>query len=119
MSAEKKVKDIAASVRARLLNIARQNHIDFNRVLLIYFQQCFIDRLAKSNYKEKFILKGGLLFYEVEPLVARPTKDIDFLGRSILNQPEEIEKAIREIVSIKLPDGVIFFSTEYSLGGDC
>ena len=109
MRPERNIKNIAASVRARLLNIARQYHIDFNRVILIYFQQCFLNRLAFSKYKENFILKGGLLFYGVEPLVSRPTKDIDFLGRDILNQPEKIEEAIREIAAIDLPDGVKFF----------
>jgi hypothetical protein len=110
MSPKKEVKDIAASVRVRLLNLARQHQIDFNRALLIYFQQCFINRLTRSKYKEKFILKGGLLFYGIEPLVARPTKDIDLLGRKILNQPAVIEATIREIASIKVSDGVNFFS---------
>jgi len=110
MSPKKNIKDMAASVRARLLNIARQNNIDFNRVLLIYFQQCFLDRLAHSTYNEKFILKGGLLFYSVEPLVARPTKDIDFLGRDISNKPEIVEAAIREIATMALPDGVTFLA---------
>jgi len=108
MSPGREIKDLAASVRARLLNITRQHHIDFNRVLLIYFQQCFLERLANSRYREQFILKGGLLFYGVEPLVARPTKDIDFLGEGILNQPDKIEAVIREILAIELPDGVTF-----------
>ena len=108
MSPKKKIKDIAASVRARLLNIARRHHIDFNRVLLIYFQQCFLDRLAHSKYKDKFILKGGLLFYGVEPLLSRPTRDMDFLGRAIANQPAEIEKVVKEISMVQLQDGVHF-----------
>jgi len=62
MSTGREIKDMASSVRARLLNIARQHNIDFNRILLIYFQQCFLERLVNSRYKEQFILKGGLLF---------------------------------------------------------
>jgi len=108
MSARRVIKNLEASIRARLLNLAKQHRIDFNRVLLMYFQQCFLERLANSEYRRKFILKGGLLFYGVEPLVARPTKDIDFLGEDIINQPEEIEAAIREIAAIELPDGVKF-----------
>ena len=109
MSPEKQIKNLAASVRARLLNIAKDHRIDFNRVLLLYLQQCFLERLAHSKYRGKFILKGGLLFYGVEPLIARPTRDIDFLGKGILNKPQEIEAAIREIVLIDVPDGVQFF----------
>lgn len=110
MNAEKEIKNLGASVRARLLNIARQHHIDFNRILLMYFQQCFLNRLVHSKYKKQFILKGGLLFYGLDSLIARPTKDIDLLGRGILNQPDKIEKLIREILTIKLPDGVTFLT---------
>ncbi len=109
MSSAREIKNMAASVRARLLNLARRHHIDFNRILLFYFQQCFLNRLANSKYKDRFILKGGLLFHGVEPLIARPTKDIDLLGRKIGNKQETVEAAIREIVSIKLDDGVVFF----------
>ena len=112
MSTGKEIKDMAASIRARLLKIARQLNIDFNRVLLIYLQQCFLDRLARSRYKEQFILKGGLLFYGVEPLIARPTRDMDFLGKNVLNQPGRIEAAIREILTIELPDGVTFLTQD-------
>ena len=108
MSPQREIRDVAASVRARLLNIARQHHIDFNRVLLIYLQQCFLERLANSRYKDKFILKGGLLFYGVEQLVARPTKDIDLLGRGIVNQPDKVEAVMQEILAVELPDGVRF-----------
>lgn len=108
MSHKKTIKNIAASIRARLLNVAKRHNIDFNRMLLIYFQQCFLDRLANSTYSDKFILKGGLLFYGVQPITARSTKDIDFLGRGILNQPEKIKEVILEIIAIKLNDGVIF-----------
>ena len=81
---------------------------------MIYFQQCFLDRLAHSRYREKFILKGGLLFYGIESLVARPTKDIDFLGRGMANQPDKIEAAIRDILAIEMPDGVTFFAENMS-----
>ncbi len=115
MSPKSPVKDLSASVRARLLNMARRQQIDFNRLLLLYFQQCFLDRLAHSKYKEKFILKGGLLFYGIEPLLSRPTKDIDLLGRGILNEPEAIAAAVREMVAKELPDGVTFFPKNVGL----
>ena len=108
MSSNKQKKNIAASIRARLLNIAKQHNIDFNRILLLYFQQCFLARLEKSVHKDKFILKGGLLFYGIYILTARPTKDIDFLGKSTANQPEKIKEVVCEITAIELNDGVVF-----------
>jgi hypothetical protein len=59
---KKQIKNISASVRARLLNIARQNNFKFDSLLLQYFQERFLYRLSISEYKDKFILKGGLLF---------------------------------------------------------
>jgi len=56
------IKNMATSVRARLLNIARTTRQDFNAVLLQYFQERFLYRLSVSPYKDNMILKGVLLF---------------------------------------------------------
>lgn len=53
-----RMKDVAASVKARLLNLARREGRDFNRVLLLYLQEQFLTRLANSNYQDQFVLKG-------------------------------------------------------------
>ncbi len=50
MSYGKSIKNLAASIRARLLNNSKQQGIDFNRMLLIYFQQCFLERLSQEKY---------------------------------------------------------------------
>jgi len=108
VSPRKEVKNIPASVRARLLNIAKQHKIDFNRILLLYFQQCFLARLAQSQYRDKFILKGGILFYGIHQMNARPTKDMDFLGLGMVNRLDEIEDAVKNIINIEMSDGVVF-----------
>ncbi len=110
MSSGKPIKNLAASIRTRLLNNSKRQGIDFNRMLLIYFQQCFLERLSHSKYNRRFILKGGLLFYGLEPLLSRPTKDIDLLGKGLRNQPEKIAEILQEILAIELPDGVIFLT---------
>lgn len=77
---EREVKNIAASVRARLMNIARAEKIDFDFLLLRYFQERFLYRLAISEFSDRFILKGGLLLICLKMPMSRPTKDIDFLA---------------------------------------
>ena len=101
-------KDIAASVRARLLNIARTSGRDFDALLLQYMQERFLYRLSISPYRRHMILKGALLFLAYEMSLLRPTKDIDFLGSSTSNELNEIRNLVVAIAGIELDDGVRF-----------
>jgi predicted nucleotidyltransferase component of viral defense system len=105
---EKKPKNIAASVRARLLNIARDTKRPFDTVLLQYMQERFLYRLAQSKYKKNFILKGALMFRAFGMPLTRPTKDIDFLGQATPLNDDRILAIIGELLSIECDDGVIF-----------
>lgn len=101
-------KDIAASVRARLYNISRDSGRDFDALLLQYMQERFLYRLSVSPYRQHMILKGALLFRAYEMSLLRPTKDIDLLGYSISNKPDEIQRLIGDISGIEIDDGVVF-----------
>ncbi len=104
------IKNIAASVKARLKNIAKEENINFNQILLLYFQERLLYRLSISNYNENFILKGGLLILSLNEFKTRPTKDIDFLAYGLSNDIDNIIKFFREITNIKVNDGVTFDS---------
>ena len=101
-------KNIEASVRARLLAIAKKSNRDFNAVLLQYFQERFLYRLSVSKVKDNFVLKGAMLFRIYEMPASRPTVDIDFLGRNTDNSEENLNMLIKEILAIKCNDGVTF-----------
>ncbi|MBI5731267.1 MAG: nucleotidyl transferase AbiEii/AbiGii toxin family protein [Ignavibacteriales bacterium] len=62
MKKPKKLTNLPASVKERLLNVAKKNKTDFNSLLRQYFQERFLFRLSKSIYANNFILKGALLF---------------------------------------------------------
>jgi predicted nucleotidyltransferase component of viral defense system len=104
----KETKDIAASVRARLLNMARTSERDFDALLLQYMQERFLYRLSISPYRQHLILKGALFFLAYEMSLIRPTKDIDFLGSSTPNELNEVRNLIVAIARIELDDGVRF-----------
>lgn len=108
---ERGVKNKAASVRAKLMNIARAEKIDFDFLLLRYFQERFLYRLAISEFSDCFILKGGLLLICLKMPRSRPTKDIDFLAKEIKNDPAELEHIFRSITAISCNDGVKFTSS--------
>lgn len=104
----KVTKDIAASVRARLLNMARTSHRDFDALLLQYMQERFLYRLSISPYRQNMILKGALLFLAYEMSLLRPTKDVDFLGVSTPNDLDEVRSLVVAVAGIELDDGVRF-----------
>jgi predicted nucleotidyltransferase component of viral defense system len=110
MNDKKQIKNIPASVRARLLNIARQNKASFDNILLQYFQERFLYRLSISKYKDNFILKGGLLFLAYNIPLLRPTKDMDLLGKFISMDFDNIQGIIQDIIKIQVPDGITFLS---------
>jgi predicted nucleotidyltransferase component of viral defense system len=64
--------------------------------------------LAKSAYRNSFVLKGALLLLAYDLPVVRPSKDIDFLGEQTYNNIDQIRSAIRSVINIQLNDGVTF-----------
>ena len=76
------IKNLPASVRARLLNLAKERREDFTGILTRYALERFMYRLATSEHAERFVLKGGLMLQLWGGQLSRATKDIDMLGRS-------------------------------------
>ena len=107
-------KNVAKSVRAKLLNIRNSEPgTEYMQVLLRYIQERMLYRLSMSQYRDNFCLKGSALLFAYEKFKARPTKDIDFLGDKISRDKETIRKAFREICSIQCPeDGLTFDNGE-------
>jgi predicted nucleotidyltransferase component of viral defense system len=112
---KKEIRNLGASIRARLTNIARETKRDFDAILLQYFQERFLYRLSISPYHSAFVLKGALLFLVYEMPFLRPTKDIDFLVRFRSKDMETMKGMIQEIARIEVVDGVRFFAESASL----
>lgn len=108
MKKEREIKNIAASVKERLRNVASQTGKEFQSVIRQYVQERFLFRLSKSVYSKNFILKGALLFVAHDISRNRPTRDIDFLGSAISNEINDIKDAVTEILKIEYEDGITF-----------
>ena len=103
------IKNYGKSIRARLLNVAKQEEVFYQTILTRYFQERLLYRISQTRYRENFYLKGGALMYAYERFAARPTLDIDFLGTHISNDGERIAEAFREICAVDCrEDGVLF-----------
>lgn len=106
------IKDLAASIHARLLTVAKEQNADFMFILKLYFLERFLYRLGASRWRDKFALKGALVFFaradESERPYARPTKDIDLEALAMKNDPKEIIEVLRTIAVIEADDAVKF-----------
>ena len=100
-------KDLAASVRARLLNIAKSEGSNFNQLLVRYALERFLYRLSQSAHADRFLLKGALLFTLWYDMPHRPTRDADLLGFGP-SDLQSISQTFREIASITVDDGITF-----------
>lgn len=106
------IKNIAASIRQRLLNLAKQRNEDFNYVLTQYAMQRLLYRLSISEYKNSFLLKGAWLFAVWSNEVHRPTRDVDFLGFGS-NDVDYLVDVFKLISSLKVEDGLRFNSDSF------
>lgn len=100
-------KDLAASVRARLLNVAKAQGADFNQVLVRFALERILYRLSKSAHADHFLLKGALLFTLWYGMPHRTTRDADLLGFGP-SDLESITQTFRDIASVEVEDGIVF-----------
>ena len=99
----------AKSIRAILKNIADREKIDFQLVVIRYLHERLLYRLSLSEYRLKFILKGGNLLYAIEGLHIRPTTDIDILAKHITNDKETLKNIFKDICSVEYNDDCVVF----------
>jgi predicted nucleotidyltransferase component of viral defense system len=108
--------DIGASVRARLLRLARDRGEDFQAVLTRYANERLLFRLASSRYASRFVLKGAALFTLWTGKPHRMTRDLDLLG---FGDPgvDHLRKILAEVLSLGVQDdGVRFDDDSLAVG---
>ena len=100
--------NVAASVRQRLLNLAKERHEDFNFVLGRFAAERLLFRLSVSEHADNFVLKGALLFLLWSEHLYRPTRDVDLLGFGE-NSVGKLEDIFRNVCRVKVvEDGLVF-----------
>ena len=105
---DKTIKDPGASIRARLLDHAKQNGDDYQRVLTRYAIERLLFRLSQTEAAERYVLKGAMLFVTWPEHVYRPTGDLDMLGHGDPD-PVAITELFTRICQVEAPDDGIFF----------
>jgi hypothetical protein len=101
-------KNIAASVKEKLLNRAKADNRPFNELLQYYAMERFLYRFSKTKYVKDFILKGALMLRVWKSPEFRATMDIDLLGK-VKNDEHLLKKVFVEIMEAEVyDDGLVF-----------
>ena len=98
----------AMSLKAKIRNIAKQKNIPAQVSLQNYMFERLLVRLSASPYKEKFVLKGGMLVAAIVGLDNRATMDLDTTLKNLPLTPEAIRSALESIAATPLDDGISF-----------
>jgi predicted nucleotidyltransferase component of viral defense system len=97
----------AASIRARLLNAAKAQGVDFNQVLVRFALERILYRLSQSQHADRFVLKGALLFTLWYDMPHRATRDADLLGFGA-SDLASVAETFRNIAAVAVEDGIRF-----------
>src|ERR1700731_1969094 len=95
----KPLQNMGASVRARLLNLAKERGQPFDLLLTRYALERLLYRLSTTKYRERFVLKGAMLMTTWFDTKFRPTRDLDFLGFGE-SEPDKVLSVFREICAV-------------------
>ena len=100
-------KNVAASVRARLLTRAKEQDMDYNLILTKYAQERLLYRLSVSQWADAFVLKGALLFDLWFDQPHRPTRDMDLLGFGSSDMAKLVT-VFCTVCALPHDDGIVF-----------
>jgi len=98
----------SAQAKGRIKNLASKNNADPRVLMRIYMMERFLERVSLSNYKDNFIIKGGMLITSMVGISMRSTMDIDTTVKGQDLSPENAERIVSEIAGLQIDDGVSF-----------
>ena len=98
----------ARQLKDLIRNLSKKKSADAQILMRNYMMERFLERISLSEYKNQFILKGGMLVAAMVGLDARATMDLDATIKGTNVSVEDVEMIISKIISIPLNDGVLF-----------
>ena len=98
----------ARQLKDLIRNMSKKKSADAQILMRNYMMERFLERISLSEYKNQFILKGGMLVAAMVGLDARATMDLDATIKGTNVSVEDVEMIISQIISIPLDDGVSF-----------
>ncbi len=96
----------AGDATIAIRGLARQTGADVQELMTLYALEGLLARIALSEYRDDFVLKGGVLLAAFA--ARRPTKDIDLQATRLTEDPEEVAERVRVIAALEVADGLVF-----------
>lgn len=98
----------ARQLKDLIRNLSKKNSADAQILMRNYMMERLLERISVSDYKDKFILKGGMLVAAMVGLDSRSTMDLDATVKGVNITIEDVEKIVTSIISKQIEDGVEF-----------
>ena len=98
----------ARQLKDLIRNLSKKNAADAQVLMRNYMMERFLERISLSSYRDKFILKGGMLVAAMVGLDARSTMDLDATVKGANVSVEDVENMMAEIIAVPIDDGVTF-----------
>ena len=95
-------------IKGRIKSVAKQNNADARTLMRIYMMERFLERLTQSEYRDNFIIKGGILVTALIGVAHRSTMDIDTSMKNLNLSAEDALRVVNQVKDIDLDDGVSF-----------
>ena len=95
-------------IKGRIKSVAKQTNADARTLMRIYMMERFLERLAQSEYRDNFIIKGGILVTAMIGVAHRSTMDIDTSMKNLNLSAEDALRVVNQVKDIDLDDGVSF-----------
>ena len=102
----------ATAVKAKIKNKAGGDSDKSQIMLRIYLMERLLERVSLSQYRDNFVLKGGLLVSSLVGVDMRSTMDVDTTVKSLPLNKMSAQKILEEIIAIEVDDGVVFRITK-------
>ena len=102
----------AIAVKAKIKNKAGGDSDKSQIILRIYLMERLLERVSLSQYRDNFVLKGGLLVSYLVGVDMRSTMDVDTTVKSLALNKGSAQRILEEIIAIDLEDGVVFRITK-------
>ena len=103
----------ATQLKAKVRNLSGGDSGKALTLIRNYVMERFLERAALSGYRDRFILKGGILVSSLVGLDTRTTMDIDAAFSAMLLSKESAIQIVNDIIAVEIPDGVWYKSDRY------
>lgn len=98
----------ATGLKAKVRNISKGDDKVAKALIRIFFMERFLERVSMSEYRDQFILKGGMLVSSLLGINVRATMDIDTSVRALPLTEQDISRIVSEICAIEIEDRISF-----------